>query len=131
MASNPKLILCPCDSGRTYRDCCAPLHKGAHASNAEALMRSRYSAYALLGLENYLLETWHPATRPQTLNLHEDQAIKWLGLKIVRTEINTTESTAVVEFIARYKVGSAKASRMHEVSQFERLDRWYYLNAIS
>jgi SEC-C motif domain protein len=130
MASKPKLILCPCDSGRSYQDCCAPLHMGSHASNAEALMRSRYSAY-VLNLENYLLETWHPTTRPLVLNLKEDQATKWLGLQIKRTETNTTENTAIVEFVAIYRVGSGKASRMHEVSQFERLDRWYYLNAIN
>lgn len=128
--SKSKLIQCPCESGRAYQDCCAPLHNGAHASSAEALMRSRYTAY-VLALENYLLETWHPTTRPQALNLHEDHAIKWLGLQIKRTETNTMENTAIVEFIARYRSGSGKALRMHEISQFERLDRWYYLNAVS
>jgi SEC-C motif-containing protein len=43
-------------------------------------MRSRYSAY-VLKLEPYLLATWHPDTRPASLNL-ETEATKWLGLEI-------------------------------------------------
>lgn len=88
-------------------------------------MRSRYTAY-VLGLEDYLLQTWHTDTRPAALNLAEDQAIKWLGLQVKRAEI-INESTATVEFVARYKVGG-KAERLHELSQFLRLEgRWYYL----
>jgi SEC-C motif-containing protein len=44
-------------------------------------MRSRYSAF-VLGLEDYLLITWHPKTRPTALNLAEDPATKWLGLQL-------------------------------------------------
>lgn len=88
-------------------------------------MRSRYTAY-VLGLEDYLLQTWHTDTRPAALNLAKDQAIKWLGLQVKRAEI-INESTATVEFVARYKVGG-KAERLYELSQFLRLEgRWYYL----
>ena len=88
-------------------------------------MRSRYSAY-VLGLEDYLLQTWHPETRPIALNLAEDIATKWLGLQIKHAESNGI-STATVYFVARYKVGS-KAERLHELSEFVRIDtRWYYL----
>lgn len=89
-------------------------------------MRSRYSAY-VLGLESYLLTTWHPNTRPATLNLNDDVATKWLGLTVKRFE-NTSETTAIVEFIARYKIGGQQAQRMHETSLFELLDRWYYVS---
>lgn len=89
-------------------------------------MRSRYAAF-VLGLEDYLLKTWHPKTRPAALNLAEDPATKWLGLQIKRAE-NTSESTAIVEFVARYKV-AGKATRLHETSQFERIDGcWYYIS---
>jgi len=117
---------CACKSGLPYADCCAPYHEGALAPTAEALMRSRYSAYAL-GLEAYLLATWHPETRPSALNLAEDADRNWLGLTIKRTE-NTGENAAIVEFVARYKDGGSKAVRLHEVSNFALLDRWYYLN---
>ena len=89
-------------------------------------MRSRYTAF-VLKFEEYLLSTWHPNTRPARLNLAEDPPTKWLGLQIKHTE-NIGETTAIVEFVARYKV-AGKATRLHEVSKFERIDdRWYYLS---
>ncbi len=88
-------------------------------------MRSRYTAY-VLGLEAYLLKTWHADKCPAALNLSDDTATKWLGLQVQRAE-NTSETTAIVEFIARYKIGG-KAERLHEVSQFVRIDGcWLYL----
>ena len=57
---------CPCGSGAPYSACCAPLHRGVHpASDAVALMRSRYSAFAI-GHVAYVWRTLHP--------LHEDRA---------------------------------------------------------
>jgi hypothetical protein len=50
---------CPCGSRRPYADCCRPLHEGLPAPDAEALMRSRYTAY-VIGAYAYLRETWHP-----------------------------------------------------------------------
>ncbi|MDX1913962.1 MAG: YchJ family metal-binding protein [Methylophilus sp.] len=122
----PKLIKCPCESGKTYAQCCAPLHHGEHASSAEALMRSRYSAY-VFGLEDYLLRTWHPSTRPITLNLEEDAHIKWLGLSI-KSHSTISQNQASVEFIARHKSGGDRAERLHETSQFLYVDAWYYLS---
>ncbi|MDO9051484.1 MAG: YchJ family metal-binding protein [Methylotenera sp.] len=119
---------CPCESGKPYVACCAPFHQGLPAPTAEALMRSRYTAY-VLKLEAYLLATWHPNTRPQALNLADDTATKWLGLQIKHAEI-TGETTATVAFVARYKIGG-KAERMHEISQFIRLDNhWHYLSGV-
>lgn len=87
-------------------------------------MRSRYSGY-VLQLEPYLLFTWHPDTRPTSLGLSAD-GTRWLGLEIKRTE-STTPDTAIVEFVARYKVGG-RAHRMHETSRFVReAGCWYYV----
>jgi SEC-C motif-containing protein len=117
--------LCPCESGKPYSACCEIYHLGIAAPTAEALMRSRYSAY-VFGFADYLLQTWHPKTRPTTLNLAEDIATKWLGLQVKHAK-KMNESTASVEFIARYKIGG-KAERLHELSEFVRIDsRWYYL----
>lgn len=126
--AKPLNKLCPCESGLHYQQCCVLLHVGSPAPNAEALMRARYSAY-VLGLEDYLLKTWHPDTRPDALNLSLDMDTKWLGLTVMRSE-QTAATKAIVEFIARYKVGGAQAERLHEVSSFEYLDRWYYVNGV-
>ena len=87
-------------------------------------MRSRYTAY-VLGAEPYVLETWHPDTRPAALNLATDRANKWLGLSVKRFEV-TGPDTALVEFVARYKV-AGRAYRLHETSRFVLKDgRWLY-----
>ena len=59
---------CPCGSGLATPACCGRWHAGVAAPSAEALMRSRYSAY-VLGLEPYLLASWHASTRPASLGL--------------------------------------------------------------
>jgi SEC-C motif-containing protein len=117
---------CPCDSGRTYAACCGRLHSGTEiAASAEALMRSRYSAY-VLKLGDYLLATWHPSTRPAELDLAADPS-KWLGLEVRRHE-QQDETHATVEFVARYRI-DGRGHRLHEVSRFVRADgRWYYLD---
>jgi SEC-C motif-containing protein len=116
---------CPCDSGKPYNTCCQTAHNGTPAPTAEALMRSRYTAY-VLGLDAYLLKTWAAETRPASLNLSDDTQTKWLGLQVKRVE-NTSDTTAIVEFVARYKIGG-KAERLHEISQFVRVEGcWYYL----
>lgn len=88
-------------------------------------MRSRYAAFVLRN-ETYLLATWHVSTRPKKVLFDDLQ--KWLGLKIVQTEV-TGAATAQVEFIARYRIGGASAARLHERSRFvKESGRWYYLD---
>ena len=103
-------------------------------------MRSRYSAY-VLGLADYLLATWHPSTRPESLDLADSP--RWLGLSVkrvgafddaLRLQKNSANAAfdpgagATVEFVARYKVGG-RAHKLHEVSRFVRENgHWYYLD---
>jgi SEC-C motif-containing protein len=120
---------CPCGSGRGYDDCCArPLEHGEPAATAEALMRSRYTAYTQ-ARSDYLLRTWHPSTRPRSLHLSDASALRWLGLKILRVEAGGPgDADGVVEFVARHKLGG-KATRLHEISRFVREDgQWLYLD---
>ena len=113
---------CPCNPDKTYSECCKPLHEGVPAATAEALMRSRYSAY-VLELVEYLLTSWHASTRPPTLEL---QRTKWLGLTV--KAFSLMGDTARVEFVARYKV-QGKAHRLHENSRFVRQQgQWFYVD---
>ena len=121
---------CPCgrlDSKSkplALQDCCGPLHAGSPAPNAERLMRSRYSAF-VLGLEAYLLSTWHESQRPGSLAL--EAGAKWLGLEI-KDHQSTGTHTAEVEFVARYRV-AGRAVRQHERSRFVREGgHWFYVD---
>ena len=118
---------CPCGLPREYAACCGALHSGGVASDAEALMRSRYSAYVRRD-EPYLLASWHASTRPASLDLAAQQPVPtWLGLDVKRHVPDGDR--AVVEFVARLRYGGGKAQRMHEVSRFVREDgRWYYVD---
>ncbi|MFM1908085.1 MAG: hypothetical protein RLZZ591_1762 [Pseudomonadota bacterium] len=138
MQTMSKLILpkataaCPCGRDLPYGDCCGRWHagfdQGLHAPTPEALMRSRYSAYAL-GLMDYLLATWHPATAPGDLEL---PPVKWLGLEVRHAE--QAGDAGVVEFVARcrsFQLAGGRAERMHESSRFVREHgRWLYIDGV-
>ena len=119
---------CPCGTGLPYAECCGRLHDGtATAATAEQLMRSRYSAFAV-GDAGYLLDTWHPATRPPSLEL--DPTVRCTGLDVLAVAdggLFATEGT--VQFRASYRHEGQTGSQ-HEVSRFTRVDgAWRYLDA--
>lgn len=118
---------CPCGSARPFDACCGPALDGSVApATAEALMRSRYSAYTMR-LEPYLLDSWHPSTRPPPPLFSADALPKWIDLD-VRSHHQIDATHAVVEFVARYRVGG-RADRLHETSRFIREDgRWFYVD---
>jgi SEC-C motif-containing protein len=96
------------------------------APDAEALMRSRYSAY-VRGRADYLQDTWHPSTRPAALE-PDPPGLRWLGLDVRRSAVQDA-SHATVEFVAVSKLGG-RAHRLHETSRFVREGgRWFYLDA--
>ena len=118
---------CPCGLGDPYALCCGRLHRGeGAAATAEALMRSRYSAFAL-GAEAYLLRTWHRSTRPARLDLDAD--VRWLRLDVLATRAGGfLDAEGTVEFRATYRSGAGRGS-LHEVSRFGRDDgRWCYVD---
>ena len=118
-------VPCPCGRGKGYAACCGRYHGGEPAPDAEALMRSRYSAY-VVGDAAYLLATWHPLKRPPELGL--DTACKWLGLEVKRHQ-PIDGNHATVEFVARFRQ-AGRGHRLHETSRFERGEagRWFYVD---
>jgi SEC-C motif domain protein len=122
----PRNLPCPCGSEEPYTACCQRWHaglvEGVHAPTPEALMRSRYSAYAL-GLIEYLLATWYPETAPGELEL---SPVKWIDLEVRHAE--ESGDAGVVEFVARMRA-NGRAERLHEISRFVReAGRWYYID---
>jgi SEC-C motif-containing protein len=135
----PPSIPCPC-GGAALATCCAPYLSGAAVpGTAEALMRSRYTAFTQRD-EAYLRATWHPGTVPPEPIVNPAEHPKWLGLEIKsslrlrKRQANLLESpdADTVEFVARYKI-AGRAHRLHELSRFVRehsggVARWYYLD---
>lgn len=115
---------CPCLSGLNYDECCEHFHSGATALTAEALMRSRFSAFALR-LPGYLLDTWHASTRPSSLDL--DESIEWYRLDILSRSLGTPhDATGTVEFEAFYR-GVLSGSQRERSSFVRERGRWFYI----
>ncbi|KKD09384.1 YchJ family protein [Streptomyces sp. WM6386] len=114
---------CPCGLPEPYDKCCGRYHVGAAAApTAEALMRSRYCAFVKQDAA-YLLRTWHPRTRPASLDF--DAGMRWTGLEILGTgDGSAFHSVGTVTFRASFRGGS-----LHERSRFERVDgAWVYVD---
>lgn len=112
-----------------YQKCCGRYIDGAeNAHTAEALMRSRYTAYTLPDV-GYLTATWDASFCPKPLTLDDTQ--RWIGLKIIHVQAGSEiDDAGTVEFVARYKI-NGRAFRLHETSQFrQRGGRWFYLDGV-
>ncbi|MEU4095739.1 YchJ family metal-binding protein [Streptomyces sp. NPDC026673] len=117
---------CPCGLPAAYGDCCGRYHSGhAEAPTAEALMRSRYSAYAVRDAA-YVLRTWHPETRPADLDL--DRHLRWERLEILSTTDGSAfHSEGTVAFRAHYSL-RGEHDAMEEHSRFIRHEgAWVYV----
>ncbi len=121
---------CPCGSGRDFKSCCEPLIMGKmDAPTAEALMRSRYTAY-VKGSVDYI-EATHKREAQDSVSREEtakwSRESTWHGLKIVSTEKGgIADDWGKVEFIASYSQGGRKEDH-HEISEFKKTGgRWYY-----
>lgn len=123
------MSLCPCGSRKSYEECCAPYHNGEAAPTAEALMRSRYSAFEK-GQMQYLAETLTDESR---MDYDAAETEQWAGqaiwkkLEVVKVEGGQDgDETGQVEFKAYFKMGGQQQVH-HEIGHFvKREDRWYY-----
>ncbi len=124
---------CYCCSGRKFEDCCQQFINGtARPSTAEALMRSRYSAYATAEVE-YIIKTTHPSTR----KFHDAESIEkwakssvWQKLEIVSTtKGNVPDKQGTVEFKAHF-LDATRQPRLHrEISNFAKeLGKWFFVD---
>lgn len=122
-------MTCPCCSGKSYNDCCKPYHtKEKFPPTAEALMRSRFSAFAIPNGE-YLWETTSPGKR----KFHNKKSLQEWGEinKWTKLEIVDTPSMNKVEFKAFYMDEDGNPQVHHELSTFKTIqNRWYYVSGI-
>lgn len=121
---------CPCGNPANYLECCGQYINGKkNAPTAEALMRSRYSAF-VKGATDYILETHHPDTKSE-VNAEEiknwSTHSKWNGLEVIeKNQGEEKDESGQVEFVCRYEV-DGQGLEHHEVSEFKKKDgKWYF-----
>lgn len=120
--------LCPCGTGQTLRQCCGPALSGEQSPvTAEALMRSRYTAF-VLGDTTYLAASWHSQTRPADASA--PAGIDWRRLRIRNTQDGgADDETGIVEFMAHFRTAEGQRDVLHERSSFAREHgRWVYVS---
>lgn len=123
---------CPCGSQKNFGECCQPLLENqSQATTAQALMRSRYSAF-VTGNIDYLVDTLHPDKRqPQDRELLTGalQNTNWLGLQVRSCEKGLEgDERGSVEFVATWSE-PGQSGFLHERSRFIKQDgRWYYVD---
>ena len=124
-------ILCPCQSGKSYTDCCQPFHLHQMIpDSAEKLMRSRYTAYTQVNIP-YIVETTVPAQQPlldqQAMQLWGDET-DWAGLKIISHQPFVSKIHSWVEFKAFFNTENGIDAH-HERSLFVLISgRWYFVD---
>jgi len=123
--------LCPCGSGRAYGDCCGRFIEGkALPPTAEALMRSRYTAYVMKNID-YLIETdMHEIDVEATKAWMEEATFHKLEvLKTYRGK--PLDKKGRIEFKARFTRDGEERVH-HELSDFEKYKgRWYYSGGLA
>lgn len=127
MPSSP----CPCGTGHLFEDCCQPfLLRQQVAPTTEALMRSRYSAFATQHFD-YLIQTHHPSKRTLTERtelIQSSRHTRWQKLwvlDVVQGQQNHTKG--VVEFMAVFQ--STELGQLHERSNFvKESGQWFYVD---
>ncbi|WP_422102886.1 YchJ family protein [Vreelandella sp.] len=123
--THSSLKSCPCGSGLSLEACCQPYHQGSTLPpTPEALMRSRYAAFAL-NQRDYLLATWHPTTRPQ--QLPPDPDTRWVALEIIAAP-PVADDQGSVHFRATFR-DPGGWHVLEEVSRFVwQEQRWWYVD---
>ena len=119
---------CICGSGKAQLKCCTPLLNGTKVAKTPVqLMRSRYSAYAVGGYGEYLLETWLPVmTKGLTAAELSVRSYEWIRLEVISK--SQQGDTGQVEFKAFYLNANGQEAVQHENSIFRRVKgRWYYV----
>lgn len=121
-------VNCPCGTGTSYKMCCGIYHSSpGTAPTAEALMRSRYTAFAVgnfeyIGLTQQLQDTAELDAKDS--NGHT----QWIRLEINQTEDGLEKDiTGFVTFSADFKEGK-HIGRLKERSEFKKIQQqWFYV----
>ncbi|KXZ51405.1 hypothetical protein GPECTOR_12g367 [Gonium pectorale] len=133
---------CPCGSSALYQGCCGPYHAApATVPSPEALLRSRYSAYAAKD-PSFIADTTHPDSAEYTGSRTTYQrAVKQtmarldpLALQILSSSPGADENEAFITFRLKRRIRDPEAPKnapevdeVTERSRFVRVNgRWFF-----
>ncbi|MBR3085047.1 MAG: YchJ family protein [Kiritimatiellae bacterium] len=124
--------LCPCGSKLQFEDCCGPYLMGdKDPPTAEALMRSRYTAYAMGSIDYLYKSSCAKIQREFDADGCKkwSESAEWTGMEVLRTEGGgESDDKGVVEFIAHYSI-NGKPVNHHETSEFGRIGgKWKFID---
>ena len=133
MSNQTMKNMCFCGSGDTFEQCCKPIiDRIEPAPTAQALMRSRYSAYAIIASQ-YLIDSTHISQRANYSKTDIEAWAKeshWQKLEIIDCKKGLlNDSIGEVEFKAYYKDSKNILRIHHEKSVFKKEDGvWFYVS---
>jgi len=123
------MALCPCGSARDFAECCSPIIEGAPAPTAEALMRSRYTAFVMRKLDH--VERTHAPEVRADFNRAEAERLaeecEWRGLEI--RSATETGDTAEVEFVMRFCREQQEVTKTALASFRRDAGQWLYVSS--
>ena len=125
-------MTCPCGKGASLETCCGPYLDGsAQPETAEALMRSRYTAFAT-GNVDYVLAT-HDPDRVSEIDRKNTEAwskdSEWLGFELVSSENGgAADDAGVIEFVAHYKVKGLSIDHRERAYFRKHGSRWVFVD---
>ena len=127
-------MTCPCGKGETLEECCGPYLKGiARPDTAEALMRSRYTAYAT-GDIDYIIDSHDPDRRGEVDRKNTElwsKQSEWVGLEILETDKGgADDDVGTVEFVARYKIKGVKVEHRERALFRKHGSRWVFVDGV-
>ncbi len=124
------ITICPCHSGKTYQECCEPVHQDAHAATLpEQLMRARYSAH-VLGLVDFVVDTYHASCHAEKQRdaIAESINSDWVKLDVHSSEDGASSDEGYVTFSAYFNQ-DGKQLCLTERSRFVREQgQWFYID---
>ncbi len=126
---------CPCGSGTEFDSCCGPLLSGEKTGmTAEAVMRSRYTAFVKSNLEHLIRTVDAPLRKEMAEEDVEEwnKGVVWKGLTVMKTKAGgPSDSSGMVEFVARFEKDGEDKS-LHEKARFKkRHGVWLYVDGVT
>jgi SEC-C motif domain protein len=127
--------LCPCGTGKQYQACCGRyIDDQEIPPTAEALMRSRYTAYTQANIP-YIQQTMRGPAAEGFDSLTAEawaKTAKWRRLKVLRAFSDSAQNDVAYVSFTAYYIWQGKPQSLHETSEFRWIDgHWYYTCAIS